>query len=388
MIDEIFLHFIFQGMNSTDDAPSVGEQLLSNSQMILVISFYVVIFIVALFGNSIGLYVVFVKAVTRKLTNLLIKNLAIADLLVTLTIMPYSVLHLFFKPNQWFGGPAGTVTCKAIFYALPVSIAASIITMVVISLERFCTIYCPLRQTLLRNGKTLTAVIWLISLISMSPYLLLFNVVHYRGFHFCLQRLPWTDDPQEVLPVLKIFYIILFVLFYVLPLLGISFLNIITARRLWFHNARGTNSRTASELRRRSVVKMLMIIVLAFTLCWLPAHVMHYFFLSKQAKIPKLTGYLLFWVSHSNSAINPLLYMAFNRRFRCACLNVSIALLRSPFHAISACANHPSPQKSIPTEFRTNKQPARQREDRAFCMEPVASACQNRPRGLYQETKV
>ncbi|CAH3123130.1 unnamed protein product [Pocillopora meandrina] len=117
-------------MNSTDDAPSVGEQLLSNSQMILVISFYVVIFIVALFGNSIGLYVVFVKAVTRKLTNLLIKNLAIADLLVTLTIMPYSVLHLFFKPNQWFGGPAGTVTCKAIFYALPVSIAASIITMV------------------------------------------------------------------------------------------------------------------------------------------------------------------------------------------------------------------------------------------------------------------
>lgn len=260
--------------------------------------------------------------------------------------------------------------------------------MVVISLERFCTIYCPLRQTLLRNGKTLTAVIWLISLISMSPYLLLFNVVHYRGFHFCLQRLPWTDDPQEVLPVLKIFYIILFVLFYVLPLLGISFLNIITARRLWFHNARGTNSRTASELRRRSVVKMLMIIVLAFTLCWLPAHVMHYFFLSKQAKIPKLTGYLLFWVSHSNSAINPLLYMAFNRRFRCACLNVSIALLRSPFHAISACANHPSPQKSIPTEFRTNKQPARQREDRAFCMEPVASACQNRPRGLYQETKV
>lgn len=74
----------------------------------------------------------------------------------------------------------------------------------------------------------------------------------------------------------------------------------------------------------------------------------------------------MFWVSHSNSAINPLLYMAFNRRFRCACLNVSIALLRSPFHAISACANHPSPQKSIPTEFRTNKQPARQREDRAF----------------------
>ena len=70
-------------MNSTDDAPSVGEQLLSNSQMILVISFYVVIFIVALFGNSIGLYVVFVKAVTRKLTNLLIKNLPIADLLVT-----------------------------------------------------------------------------------------------------------------------------------------------------------------------------------------------------------------------------------------------------------------------------------------------------------------
>lgn len=165
-------------MNSTDDAPTVGEQLLSNSQMILVISFYVVIFIVALFGNAIGLYVVFVKAVTRKLTNLLIKNLAIADLLVTLTIMPYSVLHMFFKPNQWFGGPAGTVTCKAIFYALPVSIAASIITMVVISLERFCAIYCPLRQTLLRNGKTLTAVIWLISLISMSPYLLLFNVVH------------------------------------------------------------------------------------------------------------------------------------------------------------------------------------------------------------------
>ena len=56
-------------------------------------SAYVVIFLVALFGNSVGFYVVLIKkeSSSRSVTNLFIGNMAVADLLLTITIMPFSV---------------------------------------------------------------------------------------------------------------------------------------------------------------------------------------------------------------------------------------------------------------------------------------------------------
>ena len=287
-----------------------------------IVSAYSVIFIVALFGNSMALYVVTKKLTTRRVTDLLITNLAIADLILTLTIMPYSVVYMFMEANLWFGGPVGNITCKGIFYALPVSVAASVTTMMVISFERFCALYFPLKQAAFHKQKLLTLIIWLISLTLMIPNLLVFQVSGEGGKYYCYQFWPWSNDLQETFFFLKIFHVVMFVVLYLVPLLIIAVTSFLIASRLWKFRSPGSvtnGNRSTVEISRRKVVKLLVVVVVVFALCWFPTYVNHYFIYFQPnvwPQIPIIVRHLFFWISHANSAINPFLYFALIRRFR------------------------------------------------------------------------
>ena len=115
---------------------------------------YALIFVVALFGNSFGLFVVLKRSASKNITNLFIANMAIADLLVTVTVMPYSVAF-FYRNSRWVPGVIGTITCKALYYIMPVAIAASVFTMLFISFDRFYAIFYPFKEKVFRNPKIL-----------------------------------------------------------------------------------------------------------------------------------------------------------------------------------------------------------------------------------------
>ena len=378
-------------MNSTNNTTAHSRYTITTK--IVLVSAYAIIFTIALFGNSIGLYVVCAKANSRRITNLLIKNLAVADLIFTVTVMPYSVLLMFFEGNLWFGGTMGVITCKVIFYAIPVSIAASVTTMTVISLDRFCAIFFPLNLALFHKHKTITAVIWLISLISMTPYLFIYQVFKEGEQYFCYQDWPWSDNLQETFFALRTFHVILFVLLYPLPLLIITVVNCLVGHRLWLHRTPGSISsanRTTLEVSRRKVIKMLVVLVVVFALCWLPTHVNHYFIFFQPDvwyNMPIVVAHLMFWVSHANSAINPMLYIALNRNFRYAFLDATGALFTSPVRAISACMTYIRGEQPTPELHFTNERPVRPRQHSAFRVAPaVVGGGDNARRG--HETKL
>ena len=99
------------------------------------------------------------------------------------------------------------------------------------------------------------------------------------------------------------------------------------ARKLWFKQAPGNHLMEEQQRRqlvtKRKVVRMLVIIVVVFATCWLPAQVLHLFWVATtfRENLPEIVMYLVFWVAHANSAINPWLYiplstnitLAFNR---------------------------------------------------------------------------
>ena len=377
-------------MNSTN--ATTASDVLSVTSKIAVVTAYVIIFTIALFGNSIGLYVVCAKETSRRITNLLIKNLAIADLISTVIVMPYSVLFVFF-PHQWFGGIMGEITCKVVFYAVPVSIAASVTTMVVISLDRFCAVYFPLNQALFHNHRAVTFVIWLFSLISMTPYLFIYRVFKEGDTHSCYQVWPWADDQQETFLALRIFHIILFFLFYLLPLLIMAVFHFLVGRRLWLQGTLGSTTsvnRAAAEVSRRKVVKMLAVLVAVFALSWAPTHLFHYFIYFNQDilnKIPIVVMNFMLWVSHANSAINPMLYIALNKNFRYAFLDAAVALSTCPVRAVSARTTYFLESQVTPHSHLTNDRPFRQRKHSAFRLAPaVAGYGQNARQG--HETKL
>lgn len=277
---------------------------------------YVIIFVVSLLGNTAMIYVIFKKCELRTTTNLLLANMAIADLLITFFSMPYNVIFLFAK-NIWFAGKFGDVTCRIAQYILALSIAASILTHVFIALERFfCIVYPFKRVRIVKNSKISYSFIWCSSFFLMSPYLYMYtNRQEPPGeIYYC------TID-NDLLKPIKVYFALVFVFLFILPLSFIASLYTLVCRKLWYHKAPGVRSQTAiqsRETRIRKTVKMLVILVIAFAVCWFPAHLMHllaYFGANTDITVQLVS----FWACNSHSAINPLLVTIFNELYRDAC---------------------------------------------------------------------
>ena len=324
-------HSFFQGSN-IDHVPNVTAAPpqplgIPTDVKIGITTAYAVIFLVALFGNSFGLIVVLKKSSSANVTNVFIANMAVADLLLTSTVMPFSVAYMF-RGSLWIGGTLGNITCKAVFYTIPVSIAATVFTMMFISFDRFYAIFFPLKEKFFRKPKILSATIWILSFLLMIPYVFLFQARFYpsENVHYCVQVWPWADQNdltfEETFRVLKSFHICVFVIMYALPLFITIFVYFLICRKLWLRKIPGNitdSNRAAAEKSKRKVVRLLVVICVVFALCWFPVYVNHYFWYVRpdQAhRLPVEVQFVFSWLAHANSALNPCLYILLNEKFR------------------------------------------------------------------------
>ena len=281
---------------------------------------YAIIFVISLVGNTLLIYLPLKIPHLKTTTNLLVANMAVADLMITFFAIPYCIMYLY-QQNIWIPGRVGDITCKIAQYLLALSIAASILTHVVITIERFFCIVLPFKRTpFVKKSKISYYFIWCSSFMLMSPYLVVYGSVPFQdGYSYCTVK-------YEHLNTLQIYFCLVFILLYIIPLLFIATLYTFVCRKLWSHKVPGIRPLTSipnREAHNRKTVKMLIILVTAFALCWLPAHVMHllmYFWPSQALPIEAIL--LSFWACHSHSAINPLLVAFLNGLYRKACHEV------------------------------------------------------------------
>ncbi|MEQ2268010.1 Neuromedin-K receptor [Xenotaenia resolanae] len=111
-------------------------------------------------------------------------------------------------------------------------------------------------------------------------------------------------------------------LIYLLPLLVMLVTYSVVGRSLWGGHIPGeaTEHYHIQITAKRKVVKMMVVVVVTFALCWLPYHI--YFILGsfnrdiyKQHYIQQV--YLaIFWLAMSSTMYNPIIYCCLNQRFR------------------------------------------------------------------------
>ena len=253
--------------------------------------------------------------------------MAVADLILTLTMMPFSVASMY-RENLWFGGAMGNITCKALFYVIPVSISATVFTMMLISFDRFYAIFLPLKENIFRKPKILSATIWILSFVLMIPFALMFQAKYhpYVNAYLCVQVWPWANQNdltfKETFSVLRSFHILIFAIIYVLPLSVTTVIYFLICQKLWRRQIPGNvqnGNRAVIEKSKRKVVRLLVIICVVFALCWFPVYVNHYFYYVRpdQAhKLPAEAQYVFNWCAHANSALNPCLYILLSNKFR------------------------------------------------------------------------
>ena len=272
---------------------------------------FVVTMLVALAGNILLIQIVWKKPETRTLTSFMFVNMAVADLLTTLFQMPITIFFLL--KVTWIRGLAGEITCKCFYYAGFTSITASILCLTIIAVDRFFTVLYPFQGIAwFRKAQFVSPIIWIASLavMAVSVPVIILDVEEGRcGYDFEDARL----SPKG-------FFSLLFVVNYLVPLIIMSVLYSAIIHKLWSYKEPSTEAGRngqGEQQKKKQLVRMLVIVVAVFALCWLPVNVYQLENAIKgDTSFPKSVIYICFLLSQGNSAINPWLYIGLNRKFR------------------------------------------------------------------------
>ena len=296
-----------------NDSLPYEEQGSIPAHAIFQLIMFTVIFMVGFFGNCIVIYGVLQQGSAKTTSSIFIANLALSDLAVLVLSLPIGLLQ---ELASW---PFGEMACK-IFYPLgDVFLTVSIMTLTAIALDRYRAIVTPFKERFTKTqAKICVSVIWgLCYLIVGIPTSFILKLVpQTNGVIVCFPY--WKDNMLRQLH--KIFIASLATL----PLFLISYCYFRVFMALWkariIHRDSAKNSLTTIRLeQKRKLVKMLIIIVVAFSVCLLPyvtfALVLEFNGMERTSTVNVILVAVLSLL-YANSAINPLILCTMTKDYR------------------------------------------------------------------------
>ncbi|XP_015789363.1 allatostatin-A receptor-like [Tetranychus urticae] len=274
---------------------------------ILVPLVFSIIVVIGLLGNSLVVIVVLWDDQMRSTTNVLIFNLAVADLLFIIFCVPFTATDYALK--YW---PFGDIWCRIVQYLIYVSAFASIYTLVLMSLDRFLAVVHPIASLSIRtevNAYRAITILWIAIIFLCLPILIVHQVhvdLDSETSHLC------HINPAEN----KFFAPSVFLSSYAIPLTLAFVLYVYMLKRLW-HN----DIRTGRSVRnKRKVTRMVVVVVVIFAICWGPIHIVLTLrsqgMFEPDSKFKLVTLIVSQILAYINSCINPILYAFLSENFR------------------------------------------------------------------------
>ncbi|XP_034829950.1 tachykinin-like peptides receptor 99D isoform X1 [Maniola hyperantus] len=277
--------------------------------------------VVATVGNLVVIWIVLANKRMRSVTNYFLVNLSVADAMVSTLNVTFNFTYMLY--SDW---PFGHFYCKFCQFIAVLSISASVFTLMAISIDRYVAIMSPLQP---RLGKRATlgiaAAIWVGSCIISSPNLIYFTTEVDLLPDGTTRRVCFPDWPDGITTESRLEYIYnvtFMVLTYFLPIISMTYTYAKVGVELWGSKSIGecTQRQLDNVKSKRRVVKMMIVVVSIFAVCWLPFHV--YFVVTSY--YPSVVNYpyiqeiylAIYWLAMSNSMYNPIIYCWMNSKFR------------------------------------------------------------------------
>ncbi|NXJ79851.1 NPY4R protein, partial [Trogon melanurus] len=278
--------------------------------------------ILGIVGNICLIAVIARQKEKANVTNILISNLIISDLFMCLVCLPFTVVYTMM--DYWI---FGEVMCKTTSFTQCTSVTVSILSLVLIALERHQLIINPtgwrpsISQAYLGIG-----VIWTLASLMSLPFLttsILSNDLYEQLSHImnfstdkaiCIDS--WPSEQHRL-----IYTTTLLLLQYCIPLFFIilCYLRIylrLQKRKDMFEKNEYTNR--ALQLRRINI--LLASMVAAFAVCWLPLHVFNTIVDWNYKIISPCHHNLIFSLCHlvamASTCVNPVIYGFLNSNFK------------------------------------------------------------------------
>ncbi|XP_059184968.1 probable G-protein coupled receptor 25 [Centropristis striata] len=299
-------------LNVTVDCP---DSHLHDSHIFLPILYYL-IFFTGFLGNLFVITVVGSKGRRGgRLVDTFVINLALADLVFVVTLPLWAVSAS--QGGYWHFGPSGDLLCKVSSYIIAVNRFSNIFFLTCMSVDRYLAVVKLMDSKYLRSSWCIRATcvaVWLSSMVLGIPSLVYRKVVQTNDGFSCVE-----DNSSPFFLGLSL---TMALLTFVLPVLIIMLCYGTIVVHLNHHCA--ANPR--AEARRRHSLKMVLCIIVAFVVSWLPFNVFKVIIIVSQLSDADLSCDAQAWqrngllisccLAFLNSCVNPAIYFFLDHYFR------------------------------------------------------------------------
>ncbi|XP_022593780.1 neuropeptide FF receptor 2-like [Seriola dumerili] len=288
---------------------------------------YCLSFILGFIGNLMSLRVL-TNRHSRRLasvsaTRSLLVNLAVCDLAVVCVCMPITLGSQIY--TAWV---YGDLLCRAVPFTQAVSVSASVLTLTVISVNRYYSVKSPLQARSMFTRRRIlatVAVVWTVSSIMCAPIAVMNRrrEISFGTFAILVCQEEW---PQHRLK--QGYNVLLFVMLYCLPVTFNLTIGFLTGRRLWGGkkstfadlDPRSQALHTSRLKTRQKIAKMVVCLVLLFAVSWLPLYLVDLWIDCEQRPPSWLLQTRPFaqWLGLTNSSLNPICYCFIGDLYRSA----------------------------------------------------------------------
>ena len=298
--------------------------------------------VAAFIGNILIIAAVYKTPNLRTSTNYYYVNKAVSDFMCSITTWPlYLTDEIITSRGSLIQGPLATICCQLGVFGRMVSHSVSILSLVLIAVDRFIAIVFPLKAALL-SGKTRRALLcatWVISLAYYYPDIYFSRVEKVGQLTSCV--FTWSGIGMMV------YYISGIIIFNITPIATAIVIYFRIMRVLRRRMKPESADRIGSDLQHRrlkqnqNIMKIFISIVIVLIVCftffglYVTLRVPFYdFFLKDKCKVS--LGFCYFVFPFLSTLINPIILCAFSTNFRHAMLKLC-SLSFSKFGKCCSC---------------------------------------------------
>ncbi|XP_054478302.1 chemerin-like receptor 1 [Anoplopoma fimbria] len=281
-------------ITSTAPQPAVGEGVFRNVRTVSLV-IYCVTLIFGTLGNGLVIYVTGCR-MKRSVNSVWFLNLALADFLFT-AFLVFTIISVS-QEQQW---QFGQFLCKLNSFVNIINMFASIFLLAAISLDRCLSIWVVVwaqnKRTVFK-AQFICVVIWLTAAVCSAPYATFRDIVVVQEKTYCVYPASVTPGQKWSLNIFRL------VMGFFIPFLII----------LVSYVAIGVRAGRLQRTRKQRSRRIILSVVLAFLICWLPFHILCLIELKMQnttdlQNVARIAGPLVLSLAYMNSCLNPILYV-------------------------------------------------------------------------------
>ena len=262
-------------------------------------------------GNSIVFVIFLKKKATRQFFNLLLLNLATADLLFGIIVL---ICGLAFR----FAGTAvNDFYCKATGGVVYLSCGVSVFTLVAIALERNAAVLKPAIQRArmcdTSRNRRFVQLIWVLTLVFVSPIVMFLKKIDVTED---IVDCGFVERKTNMAELGRIYDAIVVLVMFFVPNCFICCLYGRLVFKLWCNIQLQRKPRLVLMRSRHRVTKVSFIITVVFTVCWSSYYFRTLYTLVSERHLFVLGLVVCRLLVVVNSCANPIIYTLQSARFR------------------------------------------------------------------------